>query len=92
MAEAAIAVFRLVGDESHLSTFNRVRDWFHGGNTLKQSLADSRTGACFDGLHPSRVNRNQGAESTLAYLWVELQAAELRDELGGDAVGVTAIA
>ncbi len=89
MAEAAIAVFHLSGDERQLSIFNRARDWFHGGNTLKQSLGDPRSGACFDGLHPSRVNRNQGAESTLAYLWVEFQAAELRGERGDDAVGVT---
>jgi hypothetical protein len=92
MAEAAIAVFRLCGDERHLAIFRRARDWFHGGNSLEQPLADSRSGACCDGLHPLRVNRNQGAESTLAHLWVELQAAELRSELGQRDVGVTASA
>jgi hypothetical protein len=81
MAEAALAVFRLSGDAKQLAIFRRARDWFHGGNILKQSLGDPASGGCCDGLHPQRVNRNQGAESTLAYLWVELQAAELQSEL-----------
>ncbi|MEX2218524.1 MAG: hypothetical protein WD749_07145 [Phycisphaerales bacterium] len=46
--------------------------WFHGENNLGQPLADVRSGACCDGLQLSGVNRNQGAESTLAYLWTEL--------------------
>jgi hypothetical protein len=29
---------------------------------------DPQTGAGFDGLHADRVNRNQGAESTLAVI------------------------
>jgi hypothetical protein len=33
------------------------------------------TGGCQDGLHVDRLNRNQGAESTLAFL---LSLAELR--------------
>ena len=31
-------------------------------------LYDPDTGGCYDGLHPDRVNENQGAESTLAFL------------------------
>jgi len=34
-----------------------------------------KTGGCRDGLHVDRVNRNQGAESTLAFL---LSLAEMR--------------
>jgi hypothetical protein len=30
-------------------------------------LYDPITGGCGDGLHPDRVNENQGAESTLAF-------------------------
>ena len=32
-----------------------------------------RSGACFDGLQTSGVNRNQGAESTLAHLWTKCE-------------------
>lgn len=42
--------------------------WFMGENSLRIPLYDAETKGCADGLHPSGVNRNQGAESTLAYL------------------------
>jgi len=42
--------------------------WFLGENDLRISLYDSETNGCCDGLESSGVNRNQGAESTLAYV------------------------
>ncbi len=42
--------------------------WFLGNNDARRTLIDPHTGGCCDGLHPGGVNRNQGAESTLAYL------------------------
>jgi len=35
---------------------------------LNLSIYDPVTGGCRDGLHPDRLNENQGAESTLAFL------------------------
>ncbi len=72
MAAAALAGFQARGDAKYLKVFFRVYEWFLGRNSLKQPLADDQSGACFDGLQPAGVNRNQGAESTLAYLWTEL--------------------
>jgi hypothetical protein len=72
MAEAALAGFAIAGDEKYLATFRRAYAWFHGQNSLRRSLVDVRSGACYDGLQRSGVNRNQGAESTLAYLWSEI--------------------
>jgi hypothetical protein len=75
MAEAALAGFALLGDvagEKYLATFRRAHAWFHGQNSLRQTLVDVNCGSCYDGLQRSGVNRNQGAESTLAYLWAEL--------------------
>jgi glycosyltransferase involved in cell wall biosynthesis len=43
-------------------------EWFLGRNDLGLSLYNPKTGGCCDGLHVDRVNQNQGAESTLAYL------------------------
>ncbi len=40
--------------------------WFMGGNDAGQLMWDPETGGGFDGLHADGVNRNQGAESTLA--------------------------
>jgi hypothetical protein len=78
MAEAAFAAFDLLRDEKHLSAFCRAHDWFHGQNSMKESLANLPSGACFDGLHPLGVNRNQGAESTLAFLWTEVHNLEIQ--------------
>jgi len=53
----------------------RAFDWFIGWNDLGLELYSPRTGGCHDGLHVDRVNLNQGAESTLAFL---LSLAEMR--------------
>ena len=81
MASAALAAYELRPDEKYLATFLRAHAWFHGQNSLQQPLADIECGACFDGLHPRGVNRNQGAESTLAYLWTELLSLEVQRSL-----------
>jgi hypothetical protein len=72
MAEAARAAFNSLGDEKCLAVFCRARGWFHGKNSLGQRLADPDSGGCCDGLQSDGLNLNQGAESTLAYLWTEL--------------------
>ena len=53
----------------------RAFDWFIGWNDLGLELYSPETGGCRDGLHVDRVNGNQGAESTLAFL---LSLAEMR--------------
>jgi hypothetical protein len=78
MADAALTAFGLLGEEKYLATFHRAYAWFHGENRLRQPLVDIRCGACFDGLHASGVNCNQGAESTLAFLLTELSKSEVR--------------
>jgi hypothetical protein len=42
--------------------------WFQGANDAGQIMWDPETGGGFDGLQADGVNRNQGAESTLAVL------------------------
>jgi hypothetical protein len=77
MASAALTAYRLQGEGRCLAMFWKAYGWFHGRNSLGQPLAERRSGACFDGLMPTGVNQNQGAESTLAYLWSELQRFEV---------------
>lgn len=81
MADAAWAAFEALGDTKYLRTFQRAQGWFHGQNCLKQPLAFPAVGACCDGLQPTGVNRNQGAESTLSYLSAELLDCESRAAL-----------
>jgi glycosyltransferase involved in cell wall biosynthesis len=53
--------------------------WFLGENDLQVPLYDAATGGCRDGLHPDRVNENQGAESTLSFLMalLDMQGVEI---------------
>ena len=46
----------------------RAYAWFLGGNDLGLDIADPGRGASHDGLTPTGVNLNQGAESTLMWL------------------------
>lgn len=71
MTAAALAGFQLSGNQKYLTIALRAYEWFLGKNSLQQSLVDIDEGACYDGLEPSEVNMNQGAESTLAWLWTE---------------------
>jgi hypothetical protein len=88
MADAALAAFDLWNDEQHLATFRRAYNWFHGQNSLGQPLVEAARGGCYDGLLPSGVNRNQGAESTIAYLWTETRNLTARHASGNGALAV----
>lgn len=81
MADAALAAFKLTNEANYLAAFRRARDWFRGQNSLAESLVDVGAGSCYDGLQQSGVNRNQGAESTLAHLWSEVHSFEIQNML-----------
>ena len=78
MAAAAMAGLQSRRDEDYLAAFQRAHGWFHGQNSLQYAMADSNSGGCLDGLESKGVNRNLGAESTLAYLWTESLALEVQ--------------
>ena len=60
--------FKLTKNIEYLKKLFTSYMWFHGENDLRIGLYDSETNGCCDGLESYGVNRNQGAESTLAYL------------------------
>jgi glycosyltransferase involved in cell wall biosynthesis len=80
---ACLEAQRLTGDVRWFTEAHRAFGWFLGKNDLKTPLYDASTGGCRDGLHPDRVNENQGAESTLSFLMalLEMQAAQAANEL-----------
>lgn len=43
-------------------------EWFFGRNSLNCVMVDQKSNGCYDGLSPTEINVNQGAESTLEYL------------------------
>ncbi len=75
---ACLEVYRLTEESQWLDEARRVFDWFLGKNDLQVPLYDAITGGCRDGLHPDRVNENQGAESTLSFLMalLDMQTAK----------------
>ncbi len=80
MAAAAMAGLRFGKDQGYRGAFRKAYGWFFGQNALQYPMADFESGSCLDGLESTGVNRNQGAESTLAYLWTETIAMEMVGE------------
>ncbi len=75
MVSACLEAYRATADVWWYEQAQRAFDWFIGWNDLGLELYVPESGACGDGLHVDRVNENQGAESTLAFL---LSLAEMR--------------
>ncbi|HEX6659811.1 MAG TPA: glycosyltransferase, partial [Ilumatobacter sp.] len=66
IADAHAAWYQVSGDPASLSAIKRAWGWFLGDNRLGEPLVDIESGAGFDGLGTRSVNRNRGAESTIA--------------------------
>ncbi len=64
--DACVAAYRATGDERWMNSALSAYGWFFGDNDSGIPLATREDGGCFDGLMPTGVNRNQGAESILA--------------------------
>jgi hypothetical protein len=75
---ACLQAYRMTDEKQWLEEAWCAFRWFLGRNDLRVPLYDPTTGGCRDGLHPDRVNENQGAESTLAFLMalLEMQGTE----------------
>jgi len=59
--------------------------WFLGRNVLGYPLYDPETGGCHDGIQHDRINRNMGAESTIACLMALLRLRRRQLESSTDA-------
>jgi glycosyltransferase involved in cell wall biosynthesis len=79
---ACSQAFRLTREKHWLDEAWCAFRWFLGENDLQIPLYDAATGGCRDGLHPDRVNENQGAEATLSFLMslLEMQNIEIPTE------------
>ena len=75
MVSACLEAYRATSDAWWYEQAQRAFDWFLGWNDLGLELYSPNTGGCRDALHVDRVNQNQGAESTLAFL---LSLAEMQ--------------
>ena len=75
MVSACLEAYRATADGWWYEQAQRAFEWFLGWNDLGLELYSTGTGGCRDALHVDRVNENQGAESTLAFL---LSLAEMQ--------------
>jgi hypothetical protein len=85
LADACTRAFAVTQDVRWRTFVVRCLSWFLGNNDSGAVMYDPATGGGYDGLERGGVNRNQGAESTLAWLMVLQRARKLHIE---DPVGL----
>ena len=76
MVDAELAAFEVDRDPSRLVAAELALAWYYGKNSLGIAIANGS--GCYDGLETTGVNRNMGAESTLAHLAGAYALAEHR--------------
>lgn len=76
LVDACYQAFVSSGDDYWLRKVEWAFNWFFGSNDVRQPLYDFSTGACYDGLQPGGINKNQGGES-VASLLLALQRVHL---------------
>jgi glycosyltransferase involved in cell wall biosynthesis len=72
--------FHITRDKDYLLRLYNSFLWFLGENDMRMSLYDFETQGCCDGFERYGVNRNQGAESSLAYLISHLTVLQAYEE------------
>ncbi len=78
LVDAALAASDVSGDPAFLELAWAGLSWYYGRNSASAVLVID--GGCCDGLEADYLNRNMGAESTLAHLSAAYALAESRSE------------
>ena len=68
MVHGCLTAANITGDSTWADWARWCFEWFRGQNDMGVPLYHSETGGCQDGLCQDGPNKNQGAESILAYL------------------------
>ena len=76
---ALATAYDITQDERYRKLAQVCFTWFLGNNILGLTLYDHKNGGCYDGLHPDRINLNQGAESLISYLLARLALSKILD-------------
>ena len=67
MIDACTAAWDATADPIWVKRAQAAHGWFLGRNTLGVALIDAESGECGDGINPFAANRNNGAESVIAW-------------------------
>ena len=68
MSEACARAYAHTHEVRWADAARRAASWFLGSNDLGVAMFDSVTGGGFDGLESDGANRNEGAESSMAFV------------------------
>ena len=68
LVEALVEAMVSTGDHRYGPQAVLAFEWFLGRNRYGLAVYDFASGGCHDGLGPTGVSENEGAESTLAFL------------------------
>jgi hypothetical protein len=80
LLSACLDAYRVTKDLKWYSHATQAFEWFLGRNALGVSVYDKVTGGGRDGLHIDRLNENEGAESTLAFVQSLLEMRQFAAE------------
>jgi hypothetical protein len=89
LLRACSTAFAITGETRFRRGMERSFAWFLGANDVGVRVADPQRGSCCDGVTPSGVNRNEGAESTLVWLIAVEEMRELGSRSSPRATAVT---
>jgi hypothetical protein len=67
MLLACMEAYHTLGSTHYRNLANACYEWFHGRNSLNESLIDAESGGCYDGIHAMGLNLNQGSENIVSY-------------------------
>jgi hypothetical protein len=56
----------ILQDPAYLKQAALCYEWYLGRNSLSTSLIDAQSGGCYDGIHSTGLNLNQGSESIIS--------------------------
>ncbi|MGD9153031.1 MAG: glycosyltransferase family 4 protein [Gammaproteobacteria bacterium] len=78
MVEALHTMYSITKNEYYKTLMHKAFNWFLGDNQIQQMVYNPTTGGCCDGVRSNSINLNQGAESTIAYLYAHLLLLEIK--------------
>jgi glycosyltransferase involved in cell wall biosynthesis len=84
MIPACVQAYHSSGERAWLTRAGMCFHWFTGDNDIGVPIYDKTSGGCCDGIEATGPNQNQGAESTLAWLYslTEMYALQAEGILG----------
>ncbi|MDZ4713692.1 MAG: glycosyltransferase family 4 protein [bacterium] len=81
LIDACYQAYLITEDNVWINHISKSFCWFLGSNVRQEALIDFTTGACYDGLNSAMLNENQGAESTICWLWSLHRMIRISQEL-----------